>query len=62
MNEPCLLPVLQNGCLLLSPTLVTPYCKGSIVSAASLHTPLALICEELLFSQVSFIRCIWCDT
>ena len=32
-----------------------------IIPAASPRTPLALICEELLFSQISFIHCIWRD-
>ena len=32
-----------------------------IVPAASPRTPLALICEELLFSQISIICCISCD-
>ena len=32
-----------------------------IVPAASPRTPLALICEELLFLQISFIHCIWHD-
>ena len=37
-NEPCLLPVLQHGCHLLSPTQVMLYCKGFMIDDNTAHS------------------------